>query len=212
MFRQGNSLRKKYHIFMRELVDNKYLKNFENVKVLGEKFIFNYYIVIFQSLTRGKPLRVYIVVENINNPILPLDLQVFKNYSRYIVTKQNLLKNLPKKLYKKLIDNGIFEKLETAQSVKNSTFSVHRLVLSLYTECLNQKVHHIDYRRGFNAIYNLINVIESKHIKLHKLDKKVAIIESIKEQNKLKLKLASLKRNTLAENLIPEMLKLRLEI
>lgn len=206
-----NTLRQKYHMFMREFVNNKYLKNFENVKVLGERFIFNYYIVIFQSFTRGEQLKIYIIVENINNPIKPLDLQAFKNSHGYIVTKQSLLKNLPEKLYKKLIDSGIFEKLETAQNQKDSTFSIHRLVLSLYTWCLNQKVHHINYCRGFSAICNLINLIKQKHNKLHRSSKDNAKIESLKAQNKLKRKLVKPRKNTLAENSILELLKLKIK-
>ena len=112
---------------MRELIDNKYLKNFNAVKVLGESFMSNYYIVIFKRFTSDNKLRVYIIVENINNPVTPLNLRASKNTDGYVITKQNLLYQLPEKLYKKLIDNGLFEKLETAQNDNDSTFSVHRL-------------------------------------------------------------------------------------
>jgi len=212
MLRQGNSLRKKYHIFMREFIDNKYLKDFENIKVLGERFISNYYVVVFHSFTEDEQLEVYIIVENIKNPIIPLDLKVFDNGRGYIITRQNLLKNLPEKLHKKLIKNGIFETFKTVYNKSDSTFGIHRLVLNLYTQCLNQKVHHINFCRHFNAICNLINMIKSKHIKIHRLSRKDATLLALKDQNKLKLKLASAPKNTLAENLTPEILKLRLEI
>ncbi len=207
---QTDNLRKKYHIFMRELVDNKYLKSFENVKVLGEWFVFDYYVVIFQSITKNSQLKVYIIVENINRPVIPLDLQISKNSNGYIITKQNILKTLPKRLYQKLVKNGVFEKLETEQNKNNSTFSIHRLVLSLYTGCLNQKVHHINFCRNFNAIPNLINMIKPKHDKTHKLRRKDAILWGLKDQDKLKVKLFKPKKHTLAENLISEILKLRI--
>lgn len=42
------NLKHLYQDFMREKVDREYLQKYENVKVLGERFLGKYYIVVFE--------------------------------------------------------------------------------------------------------------------------------------------------------------------
>lgn len=46
---QTNNLKAKYQTFLREYVDKKWLQQFKNAVVLGERLIAGYYIVIFET-------------------------------------------------------------------------------------------------------------------------------------------------------------------
>lgn len=186
--------KKQYQIFMREFIDKKWLQDYKNVKVLAENFICKkYYMVIFEADNEDNETTVYILIENYKNVKKPIKIHSYINpYGYRITSKDELIGKIPACIYSKLIENGLFEHKERAYGNKKArgTFGVHRLVLSLYDECLRHKVHHINLKRAFNPICNLVKLIKPMHDNTHKIYKKASFIDgviaSLKEQNKLK--------------------------
>lgn len=203
--------RNEYLIFLREKIDYKYFRQLNQVKVLGANFIKNHYVIVFESVNDSGKLENFLLIENSAQSKLIINLKVFNNGKGYIASRQSILKkNLPLKIYDYFVANGIFESLKTEASNNDSPFGIHRLVLSLYDNCTGQKVHHINTRRRENYISNLVKMTKYYHKKIHRLPKKTGISESIKMQNKLKIKLIKSKKYSKTDTLIDEILKWRI--
>lgn len=159
-------------------------------------------------------MKLYILIENFNGASVH-EIEILPNpqndgYIRF--GKYNLQDLVPSKLYNDLVKNGLFEGKTTGTNGYNSPCGVHRLVMCLYDNCMNNKVHHIDKNRSNNNICNIINGSTIWHKGLHgTMSNKEAKAEAINKQNKLKSKLFRKKRTTLSNNkkLIQEIFRLR---
>lgn len=200
-----------YKDFMREFIDSKWLQHYYKAKVLAEHFINGkYYVVVFEAYNSQGRKTVFILVENFKKVKAPIDLRTSKNGWGYIISKQHLLKRLPEDVYKHIANNGVFEKLATEKNDSNSTFDIQRLVYSLYDNCLGDRIHHINRKRDFNPICNLVKMEKHFHKRVHKkiynyISFTAGVIKSLKEQNKLKVNLRLPKRRSLAQH--PEVIK-----
>ena len=196
------NFKQEYQSFMREFVDTKWLQYYPNVKVLAENFVNGkYYVLIFEADNTDGKKAVYILIENQKKVEAPLFIHSYINTKGYhISSKFELIGKIPEKIYTKLIQNGLFEDINKSQGGKKAkgTFGIHRLVLSLYDKCLGYKVHHINKKRDFCPICNLVKMEKYFHKNLHeKIYTKsftAGVIKSLKEQNKLKKKLRKPKK------------------
>lgn len=204
------NLKHYYQQFLHEYLDEKWLQHYPNVKVLAENFIKGkYYVVIFEADNQDGKRTVYILVENFKKVKAPIDLKTSKNGWGYIISKQHRLKRLHKDVYNHIVSNGVFELLATEENDSNSTCSIQRLVYSFYDNCLNNKIHHINRKRDFSPICNLVSMEKYFHKHIHKKiyakSFTAGVIKSLKEQNKLKVKLRLQSKKTLAQH--PEVIK-----
>lgn len=205
------NLKQAYRYFMREFVYKKWLQYYNNVRVLAENFInikyIRYYIVIFEADNKDGERTVYILIENHKEVESPLEIASYIDTKGYCISnKYELLGRIPTCIYSQFIENGLFQDKEKAYGGPKSkgTFGIHRLILSLYDECVGYKVHHINKKRAFNPVCNLVKMIQKKHDNVHKTYNKVSftagVIRSLQEQNKLKRILLTPQRFSNAEN------------
>ena len=159
-------------------------------------------------------MKLYIVIENTKESFAN-ELEILPNPQNdgYVRSeKYNLQELIPSKLYIKLVKNGLFELETTGFNGNNSPYGIHRLIMCLYNNCINNRVHHIDLNRSNNIICNLINGSKTWHDTIHnKMNKKEGLKESKRMQDELKRKLFKKDRNTLSNNLelIQEIFRLR---
>lgn len=155
-----STLQNAYHQFMRKRITQKYLSDFDNLLVLGENFIDNYYFIIFE--THKDKYKVYIIVENIDMPVFQ-ELKVILNGDKYaVVDKSNFSKILPLKIRKKLAKRGLCSTVDIGLKT-NKYFCLHRLIACLYFNCLNLQVHHINKNISDNHISNLVPLTTDFH-------------------------------------------------
>lgn len=136
-------------------------------------------------MNKRKSKEWYIVVENIKDGY-EFKINVLENdrhedsYIRFY--KKELKQNISKSLFNKLLKNGLYKSKDAGKTLKNSLCSMHRLVASLYYDCTEKEVHHIDKNSQNNEIINLIPVNEDTHCLL---DKDIILnkIESHRIQN-----------------------------
>ena len=164
----------KYRQFLREYVDKKYLQHYKNVTVLGENFVDNYYVVLFEtqedSLYHPMPeMRRFILVENIEKPILS-KLIPQPDKKGYITMKKSELKGIVgNRLYNKFANQGIATTKEIGLRT-NKRFCWHRLIACLYYNCIDKQIHHINRHISDNSINNLVPLKESTHKKIDNFD------------------------------------------
>jgi len=136
-------------------------------------------------MNKRKSKEWYMVVENIKDGY-EFKINVLGNdrhedsYIRFY--KKELKQNISKSLFNKLLKNGLYKSKDAGKTLKNSLCSMHRLVASLYYDCTEKEVHHIDKNPENNEILNIIPVNEDTHCLL---DKDIIFnkIESHKIQN-----------------------------
>lgn len=122
-------------------------------------------------MNKRKSKEWYMVVENIKDGY-EFKINVLKNdrhedsYIRFY--KKELKQNISKSLFNKLLKNGLYKSKDAGKTLKNSLCSMHRLVASLYYDCTEKEVHHIDKNPENNEITNLIPVNEDTHCLLDK--------------------------------------------
>lgn len=201
-----------YRDFLREYIDKKYLQQYNNLIVLAENFVDNYYVVLFETqedtLYHTMPvIHRFILVENIEEPIIK-ELKALPHPDGYItMSKAELAKIVGDKLYNKLVCRGIATTKEIGYR-KNNRFSWHRLVACIYYNCLDKEVHHINKVRIDNNIKNLIPLEKQEHAQIENLDEENARNLALDILCSLKAKLKR-KRQTVANNvdLIHEILE-----
>jgi len=88
--------------FMRRKVDEQYLQEQENVIVLGERFLGNDYVLVFQA-EKDNVRKYYLLNENIKKSNL-LKMTHYDNNYNYHVANKNIFNN--DKLCKKLHNYG----------------------------------------------------------------------------------------------------------
>lgn len=194
----------KYRQFLREYVDKKYLQHQKNVTVLGENFVDNYYVVLFEiqedSLYHPMPeTHRFILVENVGSPLIA-ELKLVPNSDGYVtMNKANLSNIVGKKLYRKFANRGIAMTTEIGLRL-NNRFCWHRLVACLYyCDCLENEIHHINEDITDNNINNLIPLKKSEH-NIIKKDKAHGRNFAIGIQEQEKAKAFKKKRETVASN------------
>lgn len=205
-------LKQTYQSFMRQRVDEKYFQGFSSVNILGEGFLNEFYIVIFLANDWLSPFidRYYILIENIEKPIL-IELRRAPHKDNYVVfCKDDLRHNIPKALFNALIKNGLYEKAVNGLKKNNSYFGLSRLVACLYQNIIGVRVHHIHKNVGLNDVTRLLPVRENIHDILDALPVDEGVKKSIEIQIRQKKKIFK-HRNTLAsdDDLILDILKMR---
>lgn len=149
----------------------------------------------------------FILIENIEEPIL-VELKRNLINKKYIAFNRSNLENfLPKNLFKKLVKKGLYSSEKAKNSIKDNLFSLQRLVACLYKNITSLEIHHIDKNKFNNTITNLLSISKKEHEELDGLPVEEGIAESYKMQSK-QIKNS---RNTLAKNyeLVLKILKLR---
>lgn len=191
-----------YLLFLRMLVDKKYLQKYEHATVLGERFIGRYYVVVFKVEKNGN-ITYHIIVENIKKTTL-INLSRASNDDGYTVfEKYNFQRQMKDydSLYKSLANNGLYKNIVSSYNGKNGPFSVHRLVTCLYLDIKNREVHHITKEiETRNDICALIRVFEDSHDTLDRLPLEISVPISLRIQNRMKRKIFKTPRNTLTQN------------
>lgn len=190
-----------YLFFLRSYVDKKYFQQYENLTVLGERFIGRYYIVVYQIEKNGL-ITYHVLIENIKAP-KQINLIQVPNEDNYIVFKKHdLCRQLRNhKIYKILANNGLYKNIDAGLNKNNNHFSIHRLVFCIYLDIKNREIHHIDKdNETRNDICNLIRVFEDSHDTLDGKDLSVSIPMSLRIQNRHKRKIFKQPRNTLTQN------------
>lgn len=210
-------LKEIYHKeFMRRKVDEQYLQKYENVIVLGERFIEQYYVVVFQ-VEKDRATKYYILIENIKKAEL-IELERFELNRIYVVFNKKRFEKqvINERLLKKIYKNGLFKKIEIGlielkdkngkvktvlNKKKESLWDLNRLVVSLYQNILGFEIHHIDEDPMKNHICNLLKIEEKLHDWLHNHvdDYKKRVQFCLEMQNKQKKKICTKHRNTLAQ-------------
>lgn len=152
----------------------------------------------------------YILVESFDNPVL-IELAKEANKDGYIVFRKSNLNEIPIKLKKYLYNNGLFEKRDSAYSVLDNLFSLHRLVMCCYKNIIGLKVHHILKQVRLNAITQTVPVAHKRHVEIDKMPIKEGIEESEKLQAELQQKIFRPSKNTLANDsdIILEILRMK---
>lgn len=190
-----------YLFFLRDYVDKKYFQQYENLTVLGERFIGRYYIVVYQKEKNGV-ITYHMLVENIKKHKL-ISLSQARNDDNYIVfQKHNLCRQLKNvKIYNCLANNGLYQSSDAGIISKNNRFSIHRLVFCLYLDIKNREIHHITKDiEARNDICALIRVFRHSHDVLNRKSLEISVPMSLRIQNRHKQKIFKLPRNTLTQN------------
>lgn len=200
-------LKEKYCRFMKELIFKSYLKNYESVEILGQNFLENLFVTVFETKKQNSTFR-YLLIENIKKSVI-YKLKILPNLDGYIVfCKQDFAKKLPLNIRRKFAKRGIAMTYE--RGLKDSkSFCFHRLISSLYYNCLNLEIHHIDKNKHNNFFENLVPLTAQKH---KEIENNINCIKlSLEEKSNLANKTKS--KITLAKNedLIMEILNLKLQ-
>lgn len=199
-------LKEIYHKeFMRRKVDEQYLQKYENVIVLGERFIEYYYVLIFQAQDNNK-LAFYLLIENIKKPYLA-KAKHYSNKDGYYTANKTIFNN--KRLKSKLHNNGLHAKKKNKENDYPTSFLIHRLVSCLYQNIFDYEIHHINKANQQNNVCNLVKLRQKRHRWVESLPINIGIAISLRMQRRQKRKMFKVKRQTLAQNerLILEILK-----
>ena len=146
---------------MKELIFKSYLKNYESVEILGQNFLENLFVTVFETKKQNSTFR-YLLIENIKKSVV-YELKILPNLDGYIVfCKQDYARKIPLNIRKKFAKKGIAMTHERGLK-NNKSLCFHRLVASLYYNCLNLEIHHIDKNKHNNFFENLVPLTAQKH-------------------------------------------------
>ena len=182
--------------FMRREVDEQYLQEQENVIVLGERFLGNDYVLVFQA-EKDNVRKYYLLNENIKKSNL-LKMTHYDNNYNYHVANKNIFNN--DKLCKKLHNNGLHEFKRDKEEDYPKSFLVHRLVACLYQPIFEHEIHHIYKNRQQNNICNLVKLRTRRHKFVEKLPIYTGIDVSLRMQRRQKKQIFKVQRRTLSQN------------
>lgn len=190
---------------MEEIVFKSYLKNYESIEILGQNFLENLFVTVFETKKQNSTFR-YLLIENIKKSVV-YKLKILPNLDGYIVfCKQDFAKKLPLNIRRKFAKRGIAMTYERGLK-DNKSFCFHRLISSLYYNCLNLEIHHIDKNKHNNFFENLVPLTAQKHKKIENCLNcfELSLKEKENLTNKAKNKITLAKN----ENLILEILNLK---
>lgn len=156
-------------------------------------------------------MAVYIIIENIKNPICAEIKQVF-NKNGYITSTKNTLKSIiSSSIFKKLIKRGLYKNIESGLNKTDNRFSIHRLVSCLYYSILGLEVHHLSKRTNENHIWNLVPLESSIHDEVDNAEIIKGFYIALEQEEIIqKQQFKSIKQTVACnKNLILEILKLR---
>lgn len=113
----------------------------------------------------------YLIIENIKDSQI-IELKRNNNFKDgYIRINKSELRKMPEKLYKKLVNNGLYKGGEyIGFNENNSESSIHRLVSSIYYPCENLEIHHISNISNENQITNLVPIYKSLNQKFERMN------------------------------------------
>lgn len=182
------------------------LKDYQPIKVLNKDFVDQYYVLIFT-----KDGKYYILLANAGENSGVFEIKLTSNSAKYVVSKKNDLKAIvPNKLFKKLVNRGLYKNKKSALSGWNNRWAIHRLVACLTYNIIDFEVNHIASKDD-NDIGSLNPTTRGRNEE-YKNNNQLAIEDKEKiDRELLKRKVNS--RNTLAKNpnLIKEILYLHYE-
>ena len=144
----------------------------------------------------------HLIIENVCDSQI-IELKRNNNFKdSYIRINKSEFKKLPKTLYKKLVNNGLYKGGEyIGFNENNSESSIHRLVSSIYYPCENLEIHHISNCTNQNEIANLLPI----HTNWNKQFEKMPFEKtySISKQKQMKLiKKYHKSKSTIFQNLL----------
>ncbi len=141
--------------------------------------------------------RRFMLVENIEKPIL-VELKELAHRENYVTFEKFNLKNfIPLNLYKKIAKNGLYKLATKGFDKINSRFGLHRLVCSLFSNIEHMEIHHINKIPNINNIVNLLPVTKALNEKLDHSDDETLVKFLQKEYKSSVIKAP---KQTLAQN------------
>lgn len=201
-----------YHTFIRLFIDQIYFQQYDDVIVLGERFVGRYYIIIFIAIENGIKTH-YMLIENVKKPNL-IELQALTLNPKYIVYATQWFKVQLKNnhLYKKLVNMGLYRSLESGLK-KDSIFSQHRLIMCLYQNIIGWDVHHISKDKKQNEIGNLVRLFHKRNVWIDNLPieaTEIGVEISLRMQKRQKRKIFKPCRQSKMQNvrLVTELLQM----
>ena len=195
-----STLEELYKLFIRDKINEKYQISYSERLILGENLLNGYYFLTF---TEEDAIlnQIYnkILVENCKNPSI-VEINKFKGktnvYERF--NKNALKTHLEPKTFNTLINNGLFQNLESGKSIIDNITTMHRLSSCIYSNISGLEIHHGNKRKCSNQISNLTPIEKSLHDEIDMLDEPEFSIRTKELHNEFKKSLKVQKRNTLS--------------
>lgn len=195
-----STLEELYKLFIRDKINEKYQISYSERLILGENLLNGYYFltcieedgILNQTFNK-------IIVENCKNPSI-IEINKFKGKSNvYERFNKNALKtHLEPKAFNTLINNGLFQNLESGKSIIDNITTMHRLSSCIYSNISGLEIHHGNKRKCSNQISNLTPIEKSLHDEIDMLDEPEFSIRTKELHNDFKKSLKIQKRNTLS--------------
>ncbi len=128
-----------------------------------------------------------------------IELDIIEYNDDYIRLKSdNISKNISKKTYKYLLNNGLYMTKKDNRTL-NTYLGLHRLVACLYGDISNLSIHHIDKNKKNNSIENLVPMNQEFNTSLDSLEFS-QMLKIGQEEHKKWIKNTNKKNNSLANN------------
>ncbi len=144
----------------------------------------------------------FLIIENIKNPMI-IELKFFSNNSNYLVCPLSELSQLPNRIKKLILKQGLFMTEKADREKYNPLITLHRLVCCIKYNIKNLTIHHIDKNKRNNHISNLFPITQEENNKYELLEEQEQVKigkdqykKFIQKQNHIKLN----RRNTLSNN------------
>ena len=160
-----STLEELYKLFIRDKINEKYQISYSEVQVLGENLLNGYYFLTYiECDTISNQIYNKLLIENCKKPSI-IVINKFKGksniYERF--NKSSLKTNLEPKAFNTLINNGLFQNLESGRSIIDNITTMHRLSSCIYSNILGLEIHHGNKRKCSNQISNLTPIAKSLH-------------------------------------------------